>query len=469
MSQDWFFDLPPSPINSPSPRRKGYASPIFAIVPDHKEDTCTRLRDRSSPIVSRTVSPARRDVAVRSPLASCSISRTSSASTPSLMRSCSPAGQTTARTPGMGQRSRSAFGRSINDLWPTEPRSRSQSAASPLPPARPASPIRSPSQRRELAREIVQQVKNSGVRAIPLLITDQKTANTQRALNKSKSEMMVSRLPRREESASISSTTTTTRTGGKTGIVSKSVSTTSVTISKNIKSAGKSPPPVIDRSSTTAKSPILNGRQGSCSPIRKAEGTLSRSKVQLLTNHREEEEDEVERRQRLLQERKSRTSPIPGGKKVREKSPDRSMQKQRENVKKVKTMTPAIIVSNTERVRKEGPPVAQPQHAAGLESRTSRERIAARMDLESTMRRDVRRQESSSRPSSSAAAIVEKERRVLPQRKVLLLFWYLVIVLLLLFPCCPIRMIHLMMLDCGIHATADDCLSMMHSAYSCPV
>lgn len=435
MSQDWFFDLPPSPINSPSPRRKGYASPIFAIVPDHSDDTRVRLRDHCSPIgTSRTASPVRRDVALRSPLASCSISRTSSASTPSLMRSSSPATPIPV-APGMGQRSRSAFARSANDLFPTEPRSRSQSAASPAPP-----PARSPSQRRELAREIVQQVKSSGVRRIPQLVPQPKTNNTQRAPNKCES---VSRLPRREQTASVSSTTTTTRTGGRAGIVSKSVSTTSVTISKNFNPVTKTPPPVIDRSAVV-KSPLANGRQRSCSPIRRTEGTLSRSKVQLLTDHREEEEDEVERRQRLLQERKSRASPTPAARKVRDKSPE---------AKTRRATTPAVVVTSAERVRGERGE-GQPQHAAGLESRP-RERIAARVDME---------QSGTRREPSSRASVAEKERPV-PQRKVLL-FSYLVIVLLLLFPC-PIRMIHLLLLDC--HATAEDCVSMMHSAYSCPV
>ena len=274
MSQEWFFDFAPSPIRSPSPtRRKGYASPIFAIVPDHSNDSLhNQLRDQTSPITSRTTSPVRRNVVVSSPLASCSISRTSSASTPSLMRTGTPIVFPTNGTPGLGQRSRSAFARSVNDLFPTEPRSRSQSVVSPRP--------MTPDQRREKAREIVQQLKESSA-----------GSRTQRALNRSET---VSRLPRRQETASVLSTSTITRKDGKSGkIVSRCESTTSVTISKNYNNssnavAKKSPPAVIERSD---KQILVNGKSKSAAsyPIRKkSEATLSRSKVQLLSKPNDE-------------------------------------------------------------------------------------------------------------------------------------------------------------------------------------
>jgi hypothetical protein len=407
-----------------------------------------------------------------------------------------------------------------------------------------------PDQRREKAREIVQQLKESSA-----------GSRTQRALNRSET---VSRLPRRQETASVLSTSTITRKDGKSGkIVSRCESTTSVTISKNYNNssnavAKKSPPAVIERSD---KQILVNGKSKSAAsyPIRKkSETTLSRSKVQLLSKPNDEgltatpvraqstasnrspspvgrkvyvndEEDEVERRQRLLQERKTKSIPSPTPNQTQEQNAakvvekkergekrtdkissqievtkktaikEKPMRQRKEVVRKISPPTPAIIVTSpSERVRKKNAssPMTRPLHAAGLESIRSAstplfgERISARVDLESGMRRHNSRTQQADPPLSrspiasdvTSVIAVRPEKEARPHRKVLFLLallLYFVVLLFICYPpcCCPFCMIHLLMTmlleilfsDLRHATSADDCCSIMNPAYSCPV
>lgn len=366
-----------SPVTSPSARRKGYASPIFAIVPDHNESLSRR--EHSNPITpTASPLPARREQRARSP--GSLFSRTSSASTPSLLRSCSPAVQNMAPTAEQ-PRSRSAFGRSINDLWPTDPRSRSHSVASP----RPFSPGRTAS-RREMAREIIQQVKNSSARNSP----DQ-SRNTQRAANKSKSEMP-SRLPRRQETATLSSTTTVTRKSGAGDVVSRSLSTTSVTISRNMDKS-RTPTPVIDKNAISKS--VVNGFHKSA--IGKSEPTLSRTKVQLLVNEDGEDETVARHRQLLRDRKESRRTPSP------------TRQVKIKEIKTVSTPVPAITTTAAPKA---------PQHTKGRKpletnwnfSRGKSDFLTKGAGLRASRREDANSQMEVSKTTRAAGLSTARER-----------------------------------------------------------
>lgn len=323
----------------------------------------------------------------------------------------------------------------------------------------------------------------------------------------------MSRLPtrviRREtESASISSTTTMTRKQGK--LVSKTMSTTSVSISKNFDP--KSPPPVIERSRTQTNQQrnVPNGHTAtSVSPVRRgSESQLSRSKVQLLTGSPVDEdadEDEVAKRQRLLQQRKSvrGSSPKPGSHAEKDeqviavignRTPSRSSdqrngsrgpqtaRRQQREVSVTRNVTPVTGTRSSPltpgltgrlRTRDQGSTnsaattqqACTPTRAAGLETtRPIGERISARVDLESgrTSRGRSRAEDRDNdiiRISPTAASRI-------PHRKVTTMiacialqcmpcFMMTIVVLsmvgLLLFPC-PTRVMLLFLLSLTLHA-----------------
>lgn len=244
MSEDgWIFGRR-TPVSSPPPVRRGYTSPIFALVPDHREYKSLPLRENLSPL------PQRKDFP-KSP--SSLFSRTNS--TPSLVRASSPLPLPSQRL----ERQKSRFGCSYTDLYPAEPRTtRPHSSASLMDTVR-----RSPRGSLERGRSSLRTRSplsektawSSNIKPPP---ERQKTDTNGETEEKktSQDEKASSRLPRREE-ATVSSTTTTTSIRKEGKIVARSVSTTSVTISKHFgrSISSSSPANVVEKISKSAPPP----------------------------------------------------------------------------------------------------------------------------------------------------------------------------------------------------------------------
>lgn len=261
MSQDgWFLDTKCSLTHSPTPGRKANASPIFQIVPDHRDcaspdvNSSSRITPVSSPIGQR-----RDTIANFLDRPSSLFSRT--ASNPAIVRQSSPL------PPFISpDRSRSRFARSTLDVYPTEPRCMS-SLSSPVKETfitrSNSCRLASPSPTRKFTRSQVAEMKNKYSTSPNSLINKWKKISPTDD----------------KESTCVSSTTTTTKLQEGKGLLAQSVTSTSITINKPLSRANsmkKSSSPVDKsiRSTSNVSQTLL--------PESKTKGT---SKQQQQINH----------------------------------------------------------------------------------------------------------------------------------------------------------------------------------------